>query len=132
MKSTLKHLFLLAAVLIISSFLALATYDLVEFRPYRQNIEEMLRNDHPLHKHSPKIISDMVDLSEGRDRIKAFVAMKVLGKFELSRQRALWWNTREIIWTFLIGIHYSNQDILTLWLDLAPYKEGKGLQAQIM
>jgi hypothetical protein len=129
MKSTLMRLFLLTAVLMASLFLALAVYDFVEFRPYRHDIEETLRNAHPLHKHPPKIVSDMVDLSEGRDRIKPYVARRLLARFELTPRRMLWRHTRCGLWAFLIGIHYSDQDILTFWLDLAPYKGGKGLNA---
>jgi hypothetical protein len=129
METTLKYLFLFAVLLIVGSFVALVIYDLVEFRPYRHDIDAMLQDSHPLHKHPPEILSYLIDLSEGRDGIKFFVARRLLAKFEHTRHRALWWHITDGLWTFLVSIHYSDQDILTLWLDFAPYKGGLGLNA---
>jgi|GEM_PF-3457655 len=115
------------AFLAFTSLLGVVIYDFVGFRPYQANIKDMLRMAHPLHKVPSKAVLDLISLSEGHNQIKNYVAQHLLARFELDNRQMLWWHIEYSLWTFLMSTHYSDHDIFTLWLELALYEEGCGL-----
>ena len=127
MKALLRSLVVGIGIIVIISAIAMVIYYYVDFRPYRSQIEGIIKDAHPLHINPPEVVYDLAVISEGKSRIKSYVAQRLLNKFGKDKVRMMFWHPKYALWDFLIGLHFNEKDIFTLWCQLAPYKEGNGL-----
>lgn len=115
------------ACILISILSGISVYDFVVFRPCHNDVERILRNSIQLHKVPSKVVLDLVMLSEGHSQMEYYVAQKLLARSELNKVPMIWWHMEYSLWVFLMSAHYSSSNILTLWLEMAPYEDGSGL-----
>ncbi len=90
-------------------------------------IETIIQTTHPLHKNPPEAVLELALLHAENHQINAYVTQSLLIKFGLNKHRMLRWHFDYFFWNFLIELHFSDKDMLTLWCHLASYEKGNGL-----
>jgi len=112
---------------ILTLSLGVAIYDIIVFQPCKQRIDTILIDVSQSYKVKTKLISDLVNISEGTQNVRNYVTRKLLSRCEFDKHPMVLWHLEYGMWSLLVNIHYKDSDILALWIALAPYEKGRGL-----
>lgn len=101
------------------------TYYLIEIRPHSESLSEKIR----IYNNTSKNISLLEKMAvneEGRNGIARYVSHSLAVEYTESGFRNLW-HLIGLHWRLWISIKYSEQEHYALWLALAPYGKGRGM-----
>jgi hypothetical protein len=127
MKRIVKKLLIGLGAIIGSFIIVVIGYDVMVFQPYCSQIQAIIHDVPPLDKFPPQEVYDIAILAEGKNGPRRYVARSLLFTFGRHRQQISKWHLDYALWTFFIGIHFSDADIFALWCYFFPYEDGRGL-----
>lgn len=128
MKNYLKFwLVVIIGCLILLCGSTIILYDRRIFFPYRSDIHAIIRNSMPLYHEKLSELHDIVDFIEGVSARRNWVARMLLLQFERHQRGNLRWHLESLLWSRLLSLHFSDNDILVLWCHFAPFEKGMGL-----
>ena len=130
MKSFGKFLGSTFAVSLVILVFAFFIYDIINFQPRVLEIERLIKNAHSEDRSPPEIISQLVHISNQKEAgTSAAVARLLLFKFELTQNNGMpgGWHMRNLVWWGLVNVHYTNEEILSLYCLLIWNGENYGL-----
>jgi hypothetical protein len=106
--------------LVLMPLLALASYDLFVFQPYRPDIDKLIARASNSEKTPPETLRRVLHVSYG-DRLAWHVAKQVLLELDASNAsgRKLGWHATNVMWWLLCRIHLSEAQRTTLFLSLS-------------
>jgi hypothetical protein len=114
----------LVLVLVIAGA-AITTY-MIRFIPYRDAIVTRIELADPAHKHVPNPIVDLTLLSEDRGRIRHHVAVRLETRMNLHNIPYLFWQVQRRVWELALLLHFTTDEIYTLWCESLYFDEIKG------
>jgi len=126
MKKILKINLIALRIGVCVLILSITAYDLFVFKSYRLHIESIIQGSHSFYKKPSKALLEIATITEGK-RFKSYVAQMSLIRFGRNIHDMLKWHIEYALWVLLLGIHFDNDEIFTLWCYFAPYEKGTGL-----
>lgn len=119
-----------SAILTIVIFLggAFALYDVFYFMPHQAEIERLLSESDPEDKNPPEAFKLLIEVAHQNEvSPSAVVARELLSKLTpMHSQRALNWQLDFALWSLLVQLHTSKNQIYGLYCTLAYNGQGYG------
>lgn len=118
-------------VLMISPFVILAAYDLVVYMPKIGEINQLIKTADSEDKNPPKIIQSLIEVSHQRYSSPSTpVARELVVKYMANRDGIVrHWVPQYFAWEILTRLHFSNNEIISLFCTLIYNGQGHGLNA---
>jgi hypothetical protein len=126
MKKLFKPIFISSSIIVVCISLILIVYDLIAFRKYLPVIEKQINGAHIFYKNKPKRVYDIAMLAENK-RLNSYVVQVLLTNFDQNKNGMIKWHIEYFLWNLLLKIHFNDDEIFTLWCDMFPFENGKGL-----
>lgn len=117
------------AVVLLLAVAAFATYDMQVFQPRRTQIDALLQRAPAEDRAPPALIrSYLLAAHPSGAHPTGTVARLLLARLEVSRGRGMFeWHMRELLWSLLLSLHLSQDEILGLYATLSYNGAGHGL-----
>jgi hypothetical protein len=118
----------IGGILVIIIFLPIVyttAYYLVEIRPHSESISEKIKN-YSSKSNNLALLENMVVKEEGRNGIARYISHSLAIEHTDGYFRNLW-HLIGLHWHLWVGVIYSEQEQYALWLALAHYGKGQGI-----
>jgi hypothetical protein len=121
----MKYIGAILVVIIIAPLIYTTLYFLIEIRPHTESIGEMIEI---YNNKSPNLtlMENMAVSEEGRSGMASYVSHSLAVDNTESGFRNLW-HLIGLHWHLWVRVMYSEQEQYSLWLALAPYGKGRGM-----
>lgn len=116
---------------LLAPIVGLLAYDVLVFQPRQSEIQALLDRARPDDRNPPALIRRYI-LVAHRDGAPpaAHVARLLLTRFDLPREKGmLRWHATSAVWTYLVSLHMSQEQILAVYSALSFNGEGYGISA---
>ena len=121
----IKYISGILFLIICTPLIYTTVYYLVEIRPHINEIEEKIK----IYKKSSLNLTLMENIAvreEGRNGIARFVSHSLAVENTKSGFRSIW-HLMGVHWHLWVRVMYSEQEQYLLWLAMAPYGKGRGM-----
>ena len=93
----------------------IGAYYLFHFLPYQYATQRIIATTDLAHRNPPHAAYQLALIAEGKWGIRSWTARNLLREYSLDKNQRRYWNVNYFAWTYLIGFHYSEQELFTLW-----------------
>jgi hypothetical protein len=124
MRKIIKFLAIFIASVFAAFILFIGFYEVHDFRPCLSRMSSIYQSMAPEDKEPPQNVRDFVGKVEGK-KVDSFVAMRLLGEIK-HPQRMASWHYHEVMWEFLLPLHFTKAERTAFYCHYLPYEHGLG------
>lgn len=123
-----RALLAVVSALLLAPVIYLLAYFSIEIYPQLEEIDAMLVAE-PEHTSPPPGLYQLALRAETKQGILNYVSKALAHRSAGERESVGAWQLRMMRWYFAVSALYSEHEQFVLWLELAPFERGRGLNA---